>query len=493
MLRPRIISLTGVLALCAIFSGCLQMRQTDLSDGTEDAGSEDLSWAAPDLLNGHSRNPIISHVFTADPTARVFENRVYVYASRDLDAQTGYDMTDYHIFSSDDLVNWQDHGVGLDAADIPWASRLYAPDCVYSPAQDKYFLFFPNGASNIGVAVSDRPEGPFKDAIGGPLVTRSYPGCDVPWLFDPGVLMDDDGQAYLYFGGGMPGTGDNARVIRLNDDLIGLKDSRATVIEAPDFFEAAFPYKRGATYYFTYSTHWENGHGIRIDYMTSDNPMSGFAYRGTVIDNPPYNDGNNNHHSIVDYMGRTYVFYHSRRLAHRLGISGGYQRSITLDYLEFGPDGEIVQGNMTEGTVEQLKNVDGAGIIQAELMAAQHGVEVGSVMSSGEKTGACLTDLDHGDWTAVSRVDFGGGVSLFTARVSAGKGAGTIELWIDGGRDNGGTLLGVCEIEAGSGDGSWTDAGAEISPVSGVHDLYFVFKGEKSGPLSFDVDHYRFE
>lgn len=227
-------------------------------------------------LNGIAKNPIISHVFTADPTARSFNGRIFVYASHDLDDQSDYKMVDYHIFSSEDLVNWQDHGIGLDAADIPWASAFYAPDCVYHEATDKYYLYFPNGGTSIGVAVSDNPEGPFVDAIGKPLITRKYPGVeDVEWVFDPGVFIDDDGQAYLYFGGGMPDTGDNARVIRLNEDMISLKDPSATTIIAPDYFEAPFLHKKNGYYYFSYSTHWI-GHGIRIDYMMSTDPMSGF-------------------------------------------------------------------------------------------------------------------------------------------------------------------------------------------------------------------------
>src|SRR4030042_947275 len=290
----------------------------------------DLTHLKPDLLDGTTRNPIITHVYLADPTARVFEGRVYLYASHDLENAKNYNMYDYHVFSSDDLVNWQDHGVVLDAGTF-WASSLYAPDCVYDNANKRYLLYFPNGGSNIGVAVSDRPSGPFQDALGKPLISPSYPGAKVPWCFDPGVLIDDDGQAYLYFGGGMPKTGDNARVIRLNKDMISLKDEAATTIIAPDYFEAPFVIKRKGKYYFTYSTNWENGHGIRIDYMMSDNPMTGFTYKGVVIDNPPNHRGNNNHHSLVEYKGAWYVFYHSRNLAISRGIKGEFQRSVNFE------------------------------------------------------------------------------------------------------------------------------------------------------------------
>ncbi|MBN2530666.1 MAG: family 43 glycosylhydrolase [Deltaproteobacteria bacterium] len=182
-------------------------------------------------LNGLAKNPVIRHVFTADPSARVFDGRIYVYATHDLDAQDEYMMNDYRVFSSDDLVNWQDHGVVLDAKDIPWAERLFAPDAAYSDVTQKYYLYFPNGGDSIGVAVSDTPYGPFHDALGRPLIDRTTPGVeDVEWVFDPACFVDDDGQVYLYFGGGMPGTGKNARVMRLNVDMTSLKDVAATTI-----------------------------------------------------------------------------------------------------------------------------------------------------------------------------------------------------------------------------------------------------------------------
>src|SRR5690606_18275973 len=110
-------------------------------------------------------NPIVTHVFTADPSAYAFEGRIYVYASHDPDDQSGYDMVDYHVFSSNDLANWQDHGIALDSANIPFASRLYAPDCAYDAELDKYFLYFPDAGSTIGVATSDHPGGPFENPI----------------------------------------------------------------------------------------------------------------------------------------------------------------------------------------------------------------------------------------------------------------------------------------------------------------------------------------
>lgn len=484
---------TLFLLLTALFIfACRNSPDTNsvITTSPETYSTQIPSYLVPTLLDGTSKNPIITHIYTADPTARVFDGRIYIYASHDLDDQRNYDMIDYHIFSSDDMVNWQDHGIALHAGDIRWADKLYAPDCVYNEKTGKYHLFFPNGGSNIGVAVSDSPAGPFVDQLKRPLITRNYGNSAVPWLFDPGVLIDDDGQGYLYFGGGMPGTGDNARVIRLNEDFTGFLDDAATTIVAPDFFEAAFTYKRENKYYFTYSTNWENGHGIRIDYLMSDNPVTGFEYTGTVIDNPPGNQGNNNHHSIVEYQGNTYVFYHNRKLALSRNDHDGYQRSITFDRLTFDENGLITPTKFSNGTEVQLKNVNAFNTIEAELMAAQHGIKVSNILVNEEKTGASLSHIDDGDWTAVSKVDFGTGATQFHARVLSTEEGGKIELWVDGGRDNGGTLLGTCKVPS---EGNWVDIQSSIEKVSGIHNLYLIFKGRKVKEDMFLLDHYHFE
>src|SRR5690606_556742 len=178
----------------------------------------------------------------------------------------------------------------------------------------------PNGGSSIGVAVADEPGGPFVDPIGGALITKSYPNANVPWLFDPACYVDDDGQGYLYFGGGDDG-GQNARVIRLNDDMISLKDSQATTIETTAFFEAAFVHKREGTYYFSYSADFSSGHNAALEYMMGDNPMGPFEYKGASLPNSNINNGNNNHGSIVEFKGKTYVFYHARKLQQELGVN----------------------------------------------------------------------------------------------------------------------------------------------------------------------------
>lgn len=447
-----------------------------------------LASQAPGRAQGFAKNPIVSHVFTADPSADVYGDRVYVFTSHDLDDQTDYTMTDYHVFSSDDMVNWQDHGVVLDVANIPWAKTLYAPDSC--TAHGRYYLYFPDGGSSIGVAVAEHPTGPFVDALGKPLITRDTPGVeDVEWVFDPTCFVDDDGRAYLYFGGGPDGSGDNGRVIRLGADMVSLAEPAATTILAPDFFEASFMHKHDGKYYYSYSTGFSN-HAAFIDYMVSDAPMSGFQYQGTVLQSPFENNSNNNHHSIVEFRGQWYMFYHNRLLANQLGKSS-YQRSITVDLLSYATDGRINTLPTKMGSVPQLTSVNARGRIEAELIAAELGVETQNIVTD-EYPGVALSSLDEGDWVAVSQVDFANGAARFLARVATSS-AATISV-VQGSCEparTAGKLVGQCAIPNTGGVDSWQEVNCPVQAAAGVHDVCLRF-GVTSGQ-SMRLDHYRFE
>lgn len=469
----------------------------DVPGGGATAGAGPAGDAAPAArplaaANGAARNPIISHIFTADPSAHVFEGRVYLYTSHDPDEQTGYQMVDYHAFSSDDLVNWQDHGVVLDVANIPWAEFLYAPSAAYGAATGKYYLYFPDGGSSIGVAVSDSPAGPFVDALGRPLLDRNVPGAtDVDWLFDPMAFVDQDGQTYLYFGGGPPGSGDNARVIRLNPDMISLADAAATTIPAPDFFEASHVHERDGRYYFSYSTTFTN-HAAFIDYMVSDDPLSGWQYVGTLLPEPAGNNGDNNHHSILELAGSSYIFYHNRVLANRLGRSN-FQRSVTVDNLAYDAQGNIVPVPAQQGVVRQLRSVDAFARIEAEAMAGERGVETAFAVDGAARVGVKLTALQSGDWAGYSQLDFGAGASTFHARVASTSG-GTIGVRVDGCEGFtpvAGTEAGSCPVPVTGGVESWVDLECSVSVSPGVHDLCLSFSGA-AGTELFDLDHFSF-
>jgi arabinoxylan arabinofuranohydrolase len=200
--------------------------------------------------------PIFYQRYTADPSGLEANGRIYLYCSHDVynPNSPGYIMNDITCISTDDLKNWTDHGEVFKAGG--WCSLSWAPVVVCR--NNKYYMYFGNSASGIGVAVSDSPSGPFTDALGRALVTGSTPGVNPPsgfWCFDPGAFVDDDGQAYLYFGGNGQG---NTRVIKLNGDMISINGSASQIV-APRFFEDSWIHKYNGKYYYSYSTDFSQG------------------------------------------------------------------------------------------------------------------------------------------------------------------------------------------------------------------------------------------
>lgn len=293
-----------------------------------------------------AENPIITHLYTADPSAHVFDGRMYLYPSHDRDKAEWWDMVDWHVFSSKDLVNWKDHGVALSLDDIKWAKKYaWAPDC--AERNGKYYFYFPTDQDYIGVAVGDSPVGPFHDPLGKPLISRETTGVQAPRdLIDPAIFIDDDNTPYLYFSQNV------VNVVKLNDDMISF-DGPVQIIEgADDFFEAIWMHKRNGIYYLSYS-----GRG-QILYCTADNPLGPFKYQGVILDK--VNSGTN-HHSIVEYQGKWYLFYHNADLAlknipedsaERKYIQ--WRRSVCCEYLEYNDDGTI---QFVQQTPEGIKAV----------------------------------------------------------------------------------------------------------------------------------------
>jgi len=313
--------------------------------------------------------PLVTEIYTADPSAHVFDGKIYIYPSHDIDAGTPendmgdhFDMKDYHILSMDSVGGpVTDHGVALDIKDIPWAGRqLWAPDAAFS--NGKYYLYFPvkdkQDVFRIGVAVSASPAGPFK-AEAKPI--------EGSYSIDPAVFKDDDGSHYIYFGGIWGGQlqrwsagkydangsktdlqkdeepSINARVAKMNKNMLGfaepvrevqILDENGNAILGKDhdrrFFEASWVHKYNGKYYFSYST----GDTHFINYAIGDNPYGPFTYKGVVL-NPVI--GWTNHHSIVEHNGKWYLFYHDSTL------SGGktHLRSVKVTELTHNADGTI--------------------------------------------------------------------------------------------------------------------------------------------------------
>ncbi len=344
-------------AILVIAAGCSNNKKST----EKSAKTTDTTVTESKFLN----EPLMEHIFTADPSAHVFEGKIYIYPSHDIDAGIPdndlgdqYAMRDYHVFSMEE-PNGEvtDHGEVLSVDDIPWAGRqLWAPDAAH--ANGKYYLYFPmkdkNDVFRIGVAISDNPEGPF---------TPEPEPIAGSFSMDPAVFQDDDGAFYMYFGGiwggqlqkwkdgeydpeGTEPAADepalSPQIARLDDDMVSfaeppeyvlILDEDGYSLKAGDndrrFFEAAWVHKYNGTYYFSYST----GDTHKIVYATGDNPYGPFTYQGVIL--KPV-QGWTNHHSIVEFEGKWYLFYHDTQLSGK-----NHLRNIKMTELTHNADGTI--------------------------------------------------------------------------------------------------------------------------------------------------------
>jgi beta-xylosidase len=306
-----------------------------------------------------SDNPIIKHCFTADPTARVFNNRLYVYTSHDLPHSTYWDMVDWRLFSTGDLSTWTDHGIIFQLKGFRWAEKwAWAPDCV--SANGKYYLFLPTDRARIGVAMSNNPEGPFQDTIGKPLIDAAKMENTGKEPIDPSVLIDDDGQAYLYFGAR------ELKVVKLDSSLTKLNgviksvellksDKSKVPVAAPDtnpekpegFGEAPFAFKYNGKYYLMYSNGWGGGVATLV-YAIGDNPFGPFVYQGKVMESV---DGVTHHGSLVQFKGKWYVFYHTNELPN----GNKHKRSVCADEITFDKVGRIIPVKATKKGITPIR------------------------------------------------------------------------------------------------------------------------------------------
>ncbi|PZG01891.1 hypothetical protein C1I99_05000 [Micromonospora deserti] len=281
-----------------------------------------------------TKGPVIPGLF-ADPHITTFNGRYYLYPTTD--GYAGWSGTYYKAFSSSDLINWTDHGVILDhGPDVSWADNsAWAP--AVTAKNGKYYLYFSGGlasgntAKQLGVAVSDSPTGPFRDALGRPLIrSGQYSGQAI----DPMVFTDDDGQSYLYWGQGA------ARVVRLNSDMVSFDPAQVRVITPTGYNEAPFVFKRNGVYYFMWSEGDTRSEDYRVAYATGSSSYGPWTKRGIVLQKRlELGIKGTGHHSVVRAPGTDtwYVAYH--RFAVPAG--NGTNRETTIDRMEFNADGTI--------------------------------------------------------------------------------------------------------------------------------------------------------
>lgn len=434
-------------------------------------------------------NPLFTQRFGADPGVMEYNGRVYVYTTNDVieydsdgkvTENTYAQVNKINCLSSEDLVNWTDHGAipvaGTDGI-AKWATCSWAPCAAHKTinGKEKFFLYFCNGGNGVSVLTADSPTGPWTDPLGKALITRATPNCsDITWLFDPAVMVDDDGTGYLCFGGGVPDGKDampgTSRIVKLGDDMISLAGTPVT-IEAPYLFEDSGINKIGDTYYYTYCSNWNtagNAYGMTsgaIEYMTADNPLGPYTYGGELFRNQGTFFGlyGNNHHSLCTLDGQLYLFYHNRSVEKAMGIEGNY-RSPQVDAVTMqGTKIQAVTGTMTG--IAQKKTIDPYQTVQAETMSNQAGIQVRGLGDT------VVTEIDQGDWLKVSGVHFSKGASQIAIKASSKSGCA---VKICTGSPTG-KAVGYAEIPSG---GTMTTVSAMVQGLNGTQDLYFVFSGQ---------------
>jgi len=485
----------------------------DTANGFPDALSN--SWK----IWGH-RNALITQGFGADPTVLVYNGRAYVYSSNDAlmyENGTAIQMTyaggiqGLRAISSADLANWTDHGIinvgndpvstnPIDPYDAsnrvtPYDTKAWAPSAVWKRIDgvDKFFIYFANSGNGIGVITADSPTGPWTSPLNKLLIDRSTPTCaDIQYLFDPGVMVDDDGIGYMVFGGGNDTSkGPNGRRVKLGADMISL-DGDPLVWDVPNLFEDNEIVKINGKYYYSYC---QNG-GV-IAYMTCDTPLGTYS-APTEIMNPPqnqlYTPDQNNHHCIFQFKGENYIAYHASIVAPAMMSSLNRYRSPLINKININGNGTISRINMTRLGVPQKGNLNPYVLNEAETIGIMGGIYTRAV--SGAGNGMVVTSIDTGDWVALYNVDFGSnGAKKFKAKVlmpsTPADYVGAIEVRLDPKGDGEssataqlsptktarikeGEVIGRVKFEGATGQ----YATAEIQlyrTVTGVHDLAFVF------------------
>lgn len=457
-------------------------------------------------------NPIAAQRFMADPYAIEYEGRVYVYGSNDsANMRIGEDGSipnnDYsHIdslncYSSEDMVNWRDEGIIQVAGKkgpASWSKNSWAPAVAYKKidGKDKFFIYFADNGSGIGVLEGDSPTGPWRDPIGKQLISRNTPNCggeEVPWLFDPAVLVDDDGKGYLYFGGiGEAKDRDHPnciRVVELGDDMISLAGD-PEVVDAPGPFEDSGINKIGDKYYYSYCTNWDGSSarpdsgklGIcNIAYMVSDSPMGPWSEAKVVMKNPtayftgmPSNDKNNNHHCMLMRGDKLYMFYHSQKMAADMGIKMGY-RTTGVDVVTIDENGDL-KADMTEKGVEQVGTFNPYEVVEAETFAWSKGTStIVGPEQRGNRNNRVLSSIDKDDYVGLEGVDFGtdGAQSMMMRIASASEDRveGTVSIYLDSIAAD--QKVGELSISANE---EYTYMSTELTKkVTGKHRLFFQF------------------
>lgn len=361
-------------------------------------------------IGATAQNPVIRDQFSADPTAREFNGKIYLYPSHDILVPEGqrkgwFCMEDYHVFSSENLTDWKDHGVIVTQNKVPWVRKdsysMWAPDCVYR--NGKYYFYFPSapaagGGFAVGVAIADHPEGPFTP------VAQPIKGING---IDPCVLQASDGNAYIFWG--------NGRCAKLKENMIELADDnpkekvkwgdREMEMVGVNCLqglpnrqaEGPFAFEYNGNYYLTYPYVRENTEVL--GYAMSKNPMGPYEYKGIIMAEHP-NGCWTNHHSIVQYKGQWYIFYHTNFFS----PSDDKRRSVCIEKLAFNADGTIQEVKETMRGVGINKSTEKIQIDRYSTASAD--VTTQYIDTTRAFSGGSATLPAKGSWLKYDDVDF---------------------------------------------------------------------------------------
>ena len=458
---------------------------------------------------GEPNNPIVQTWFTSDPAPMVHDNTMYVYTGHDEDGADFFWMQEWRIYSTKDMVNWQDHGSPLALESFRWADdRAWASQCIERNGKFYWYICAhcrQSGGMAIGVAVSDSPTGPFRDAIGKPLYT------DKRWdHIDPTVVIDDEDQAWLMWG--------NPQIYycKLNPDMTSIdgevkelpmteqafggpmmsqreqgKEYKDSYVEGPWLMrnEKVKPGDE-KRFFLLYAA---GGIPEHISYSTAPHPTGPWTYAGQLM---PQSDTRSftNHCGVADYKGHSYFFYHTGKLPG----GGGFGRSTAVEEFKYNADGSFPTILPTDEGVQPVATFCPFRRVEAETMAWSKGIKT----EQNEQVGVYVTDIHNGDYIKLRNVELGNKIPrTFTARVASGLRGGQIEIRIDSVR---GRLLGRLDVPGTGGWEQWrtlsldldysnlNDIDAPTRTINGVKlpataDLYLVFKGRK-GPKLFNFD-----
>lgn len=433
----------------------------------ENAFSDNKKLSQNQPLDINNQNvPLIQTRYTADPAPVVFNDTVFLYTTHDEDSAVNFEMHDWLLYTSTDMVNWTDHGPVASLKDFTWRSRDNGAWAIQTVCRNgKYYMYCPLHGHGIGVLVSDSPYGPFHDPLGKPLAWDPS-----NWYYiDPTVWVDDDGQAYMYWGN--PYT----YYARLNNDMISLKD---TIVRLPyhieNYQEGPWFYKRNNHYYLGFASICCPE---AIGYAMSDKPTGPWKSEGYIM--RPTDRSRGNHPGIIEYKGHNYVFGLNYDIMHIQTPVHHERRSVSASEIHYDKDGKIqeIPYWLDQKPLKPLEKFNPYRRVEAETMNWGYGLKTEKVAQNN----MIVKDIDDGEFIRLRNVDFGkSGAKKFAASVKSPVDSGRIIIRLD---SENGIVIGILKITATQ--EQFKVLTTKIKKYNGVHDLYLCFENPSEN-LEFD-------